>query len=94
MARNFLYKTKGGKNHYEIGIWQIQQQTGLIDPTTGTPLTTTVWGYGIEGKASWPGRTFEVQSGEPITVRWTNELFAKGKPLPHLLPVDTSHHWA
>ncbi len=44
---------------------------------------------------TWPGRTFEVQHGVPTTVLWENNLFGRnGKPLEHLLPVDTSLHWA
>jgi FtsP/CotA-like multicopper oxidase with cupredoxin domain len=65
--------------------------TGLIDPKNGKPLKTTVFGYGDERGPTWPGRTFEVQSGPDTTyVRWANELQGK----KHILPVDTSLHWA
>jgi FtsP/CotA-like multicopper oxidase with cupredoxin domain len=65
--------------------------TGLIDPKNGRLLKTTVWGYGDERGPTWPGRTFEVQSGTGSTlVRWANELQGK----KHLLPVDTNLHWA
>jgi spore coat protein A, manganese oxidase len=54
-------------------------------------LLTTVWGYA----GAYPGPTFEVQSGQPINVHWTNNLVDdEGNPLPPLLPVDTSIHWA
>ena len=57
----------------------------------GTPLTTTVWGY----NGSYPCPTFVAQKGTPITVRWTNDLVDQnGDPLPHLLPVDSTLHWA
>jgi spore coat protein A len=65
--------------------------TGLIDPKNGRPLKTTVFGYGDERGPTWPGRTFEVQSGQGSTlVRWANELQGK----KHLLPIDTNLHWA
>ncbi len=46
------------------------------------PLTT-VWGY----DGQYPGPTIEAQQGEPIYVRWQNEL-----PDDHLLPEDTTIH--
>lgn len=45
--------------------------------------TTTVWGY--DGR--YPGPTIEAEQGEPIYVRWKNDL-----PDEHLLPVDTTLH--
>jgi spore coat protein A, manganese oxidase len=44
---------------------------------------TTVWGY----NGLYPGPTFEVRRGEPIAVRWTNDL-----PSQHILPIDTTLH--
>jgi spore coat protein A, manganese oxidase len=44
---------------------------------------TTMWGY----NNSWPGPTFEVRRGQPLTVKWTNEL-----PLKHFLPIDATIH--
>jgi spore coat protein A len=80
--------TPGGTN-YTIGVSQFQQKLGLIDPSTGKPMLTTVWGYG----GSYPGPTFVVQKGTPTTVTWTNDLLERrNKPLPHLLEVDTSIH--
>jgi FtsP/CotA-like multicopper oxidase with cupredoxin domain len=86
----------------KVAVGQSVQQTGLIDPLTGLPLNTTVWGYGDPGSFySWPGRTFEVQSNEPVEVKWENRLVdANGLPLP--MPVtsfgrpvlDKSLHWA
>ena len=80
---------------FNINIGASVQQTGLRRNGTGMKLNTQVWGYGADGSGvSWPGRTFQVQSGVPVTVRWNNELRDKrGRPLSHLLPVDTSVHW-
>ena len=73
---------------YKIIVDQGIQYTGLIGPS-GQPVPTPVWGYGRNGRGvDWPGRTFEVQSGVPIEVKWENKL-----PNSHLLPVDTSLHW-
>jgi FtsP/CotA-like multicopper oxidase with cupredoxin domain len=83
------------------------QQTGLIDPATGALLNTPVFGYGENGSAfTWPGKTFEVQSGVPLEVKWENKLLdpVTGLPAPHPIisdaaggfangPVDTSLHW-
>lgn len=97
LAPSFIYGARKQKDRkYEVGMFQIQQNLGLIDPSTGAPLVTTVWGYGEKGqKATYPGRTFEVRRGRPLNVQWTNNLVdAAGNPLPHLVPVDTSIHWA
>ena len=91
--------TYPGFEYYELGMTQFQQDLGLIDPVTGLPLLTTVWGYG----GSYPGPTIEARStlstnvlspGLPVKVKWTNDLFAADgvTPLPHLLPVDTTLH--
>ena len=85
-----------GQGNYNVYVRQSVQQTGLRQRGTGKRLSTTVWGYGYDDErgVSWPGRTFEVQSGQPTTVRWNNGLTNNGgKPLPHLLPVDESLHW-
>ena len=48
---------------------------------------TRLWGY----DGAWPGRTFEVRTGRPITVEWVNNL-----PNRHLLDYahDTTIHGA
>jgi spore coat protein A len=46
---------------------------------------TTMWGY----NDSWPGPTFEVRKGQPVSVKWINQL-----PLKHFLPVDPTIHGA
>lgn len=88
-----------GGSHYEVGMHQIDQSLGLVDPLTGVPLVTTVWGYGTAPgfpNATFPGRTFVVQRDQQITVQWTNNLVnpSTNNPLPHLLPVDNTLHWA
>lgn len=94
---SFIFQpTTAGGSHYEIGVHQFDQALGLRDPSTGTPLLTTVWGYGSANQPpTFPGRSFIVRRDQPITVRWTNDLVTGGGvPLPHLLPVDTTLHWA
>jgi spore coat protein A len=79
-----------GTRHYEIAVRQFRRSVGLIDPRTRGALETTLWGY----DGQYPGPTFEVRRGEPVSVRWINALAADGRPLPHLLPVDRSIHLA
>jgi spore coat protein A len=42
-----------------------------------------MWGY----NGMWPGPTFEVRKGQPISVKWTNQL-----PTKHFLPLDYTIH--
>jgi len=85
-------------NKITIGMAQAMQMTGLVGPDGYTPVPTTIWGYGTRQQGvSWPGRTLEVVAGgDPVEVTWLNELVQQqgNQPLPHLLPVDTSLHWA
>jgi FtsP/CotA-like multicopper oxidase with cupredoxin domain len=90
---SFKYEVKKN-SRFGIRIRQGVQQTGLEDPA-GNLLSTTIWGYGDQRGPTWPGRTFEIVSaragGMPRTeVQWKNELDNRS----HLLPVDTSLHWA
>ena len=42
-----------------------------------------------------PSLTIEAQWNRPVRVKWINDLKdAGGNPLPHLLPVDPTLHWA
>ncbi|HEY1115827.1 MAG TPA: multicopper oxidase domain-containing protein [Chitinophagaceae bacterium] len=76
---------------FEISITQFRQNLGLVNPATGQPMETTVWGY----NGTYPGPTIVAQKGVPIDVFWRNNLVDQaGQPLPHLLPVDESLHWA
>ena len=91
---SFIFNTSGGG--IQVGVNQAIQETGLVGPV-GNQLPTTVWGYGTGGLYTWPGRTFEVQSGAPITVEWQNRLGGLPYPITSLsgMPVlDTSLHWA
>jgi len=73
--------TAAGVAQYNIAMSQFQQR---VHPDL--PLTT-LWGYG----GSWPGPTFETRRGQPISVRWGNNL-----PNRHLLEYayDTTIHGA
>lgn len=76
---------------FEISITQFEQHLGLKDPLTGKPFYTTVWGY----NGSYPGPTILAQKNRPIKVYWRNHLIDEDqKPLPHLLPIDLTVHWA
>jgi spore coat protein A, manganese oxidase len=76
---------------FTISISQFRQHLGLVDPASGQPLETTVWGY----NGTYPGPTILAQRGVPINVFWQNNLVGTtGQPLPHLLPVDITLHWA
>jgi spore coat protein A len=80
--------TNGGS--ITLGVWQTSQFLGLYD-VHGDPLYTTVWGYGESaGDTTYPGPTILAYEGVPITVHWQNNLPLTG----HLLPVDTSLHFA
>ncbi|MDF1597400.1 MAG: multicopper oxidase domain-containing protein [Acidimicrobiia bacterium] len=93
MAPSFKYAPKKGR--IKVAVGPTTQYTGLVDDL-GNPLPTPLFGYGTpEGGYTWPGRTFELQSGEPVEVKWENKLQnPDGSFIEHLLPVDTSLHWA
>ena len=76
--------------HITLQVRQINQFLGLYG-SDGDPLDTTVWGYGTGvGNTSYPGPTILAYEGVPITVNWQNKLPLTG----HLLPVDTTLHFA
>ncbi len=82
------FKYAGGPA-YTVDVGLGSTMTGLQDPA-GSPVATPIFGYGQNGAYTWPGKTFEVQSGQLTTqVTWNNMLGTQ-----HLLPVDTSLHWA
>ena len=94
----FKYSPAGmrrGNPYYVVGVGPIpNHDAGLIDTSgggnDGNSVTTPVWGYGQDGVYSWPGKTFDVQSGRPVAVQWQNNL---NDVSAHLLPVDTTLHW-
>jgi FtsP/CotA-like multicopper oxidase with cupredoxin domain len=89
LAPGFIFAPMGGGSSYDVTIAErADHHTGLVNGST--PVPTPIWGYGPAGDVTWPGRTFEVQSGATeTTVTWRNQL---GNA--HLLPVDTSFHWS
>jgi FtsP/CotA-like multicopper oxidase with cupredoxin domain len=96
MPRTGKIRRTGAQNidYYEIALRQFRQQ---VLPA-GFPRTT-VWGYGTRtargGIFNAPSATIEAKHRRPVRVRWINELVdAKGRALPHLLPVDPTLHWA
>jgi FtsP/CotA-like multicopper oxidase with cupredoxin domain len=89
----FMY-SPDKKGRYKITVSEGSTRTGLVNKK-GRLLKTDIFGY-KDGRGSntvtWPGRTFQVVSGShggETRVRWQNDL-----PNYHLLPVDTSLHWA
>jgi spore coat protein A len=102
---SFIYDTSKGR--IKVGVGPTAQQTGLVNAAGTKKLWTPLWGYGDKQLFTWPGRTFQVQSGEPLEVTWENGL----RNLPYLITgkdntslgfgdytgrsvVDTSLHWA
>ncbi len=80
----FIFRPKKGK--IKVGVAQTVQHTGLVGPDGVTPVSTTIWGYGDKQTYTWPGRTFEVRSHEPLEVKWENRLVgAFDAPLPYLI---------
>jgi FtsP/CotA-like multicopper oxidase with cupredoxin domain len=78
----FIYNTRRGK--IKVAVGQTVQYTGLVNG--GTPVPTTVWGYGDKQFYTWPGRTFQVKSNRPLEVKWENRLIdALGNPLPYII---------
>ncbi|HEU4385664.1 MAG TPA: multicopper oxidase [Anaeromyxobacteraceae bacterium] len=84
---------------YQIAVRQFQQQ--ILPP--GYPMTT-VWSYGSidhpgtvaqGGSFFYPAFTIEARAGTAVQVKWINDLKdSNGGYLKHLLPVDTTIHWA
>ena len=90
----FIYDTTKGK--IKVAVGPTVQETGLVDGLDNR-LPTPLWGYGDKKRYTWPGRTFQAKSGEPLEVKWENRL----TDLPYLITsldgdsvVDTSLHWA
>jgi spore coat protein A len=65
--------------YYEVSMTEFKQSLHSELPDT------TVWGY----EGSYPGPTFEVESGETVFVKWVNNL-----PDKHLFPIDHTVHGA
>jgi len=95
-ASSFLWQPDvPGGTSYTIEVQEFLQSLGLNQ--LGVPLPDAlVWGYGKTGQpGTFPGRTFEVNQGTPITVTYVNKLVdAAGNPLPNRMPVDLTLEWA
>ncbi|OZU90556.1 copper oxidase [Virgibacillus indicus] len=66
-----------GLSYYEVQMEEFKQKLHRdLRPTT-------LWGYNRQ----FPGPTFDINQGEPIQVKWINNL-----PSRHLLPIDRSIH--
>jgi spore coat protein A, manganese oxidase len=75
---------------FNFSISEFYQDLGLRN-SNGDTLLTPVWGY----NGTYPGPTIVAKKDIPVEVFWLNNLTeANGDLLPHLLPVDTSLHWA
>ncbi|HEY0731772.1 MAG TPA: multicopper oxidase domain-containing protein, partial [Chitinophagaceae bacterium] len=82
-----------GRNggQFNVTISQFNQWLGVVNPTNQQPMTTTVWGY----NGTYPGPTILAKKNVPLSFFWYNNLVdGNNNPLPHLLPVDESVHWA
>lgn len=94
-AADPAFSYSGKRNKYTVEMGPMLQQTGLVD-ANGALLSTPLFGYGEKGVYTWPGKTIFAESDVPVEVKWKNKLLdpVTGLPLDHLLPVDTSLHWA
>jgi spore coat protein A len=80
---------------YDFGLRK-KDGSRIINPVSGAPISTTVWGYTTNGiKAGYLGATIESHStndagGKPVVVKYTNNLrnAAGGLLTKHLLTVD------
>jgi spore coat protein A len=79
------YVVKAQQGVHDFGLRRLDGST-FPDPSTGKPIQTTSWGYGI----NYLGPTIEARTGRPVVVKYVNGLTdAAGKPLAqHLLYVD------
>jgi FtsP/CotA-like multicopper oxidase with cupredoxin domain len=92
LAPSFIYRPDE-LGRYRVALSETQQKTGLVG-RNGRLLSTPVWGYGDERGPTWPGRTFQVKSVSAGGPSETSVIWENGLGRRHLLPVDTSLHWA
>jgi spore coat protein A len=98
LAPSYIYQPTGidtasGLPLYEISAQQITHAPGLVDPVTGAPLRHTAWAYGTALQpAVFPGRSFNLRSGEAVKVRYLNAL--DNVSYPQGVPVDQTLDWA
>ena len=88
-------------SNYDFGLRKTDGSR-IINPVTGAPISTTVWGYTTNGiKAGYLGATIEAGStldagGRQVVVKYTNNLKKSDGSLltSHLLTVDPTLHGA
>ena len=81
--------------NYDFGLRK-KDGTNLINPVSGAPIRTTVWGYTLNGvKAGYLGASIEARStldpgGKKVQVKYVNDLKNSGGMLltKHLLTID------
>ena len=78
----FFQKSAFCKNSETVGTVSIAMRQCQHKAHRDLP-PTSLWGY----NGIWPGPTIEVRKGQPLTVKWSNNLPAK-----HFLPIDTTIH--
>lgn len=77
---------------FYLVVQSTTQELGPIDPVTGTPLSTAVWGYAAPAQGiptTYPGPTFLAKTGVPISVQFVNNLTG---PHPLLSAADLTNH--
>jgi spore coat protein A len=98
LAPGYIYQASGidpqsGLPLYEVKVEQTVHEAGLVDPVSGRRLQTTVWAYGTANQPPvYPGYSFNLRSGQPVKVRYSNAL--NGITYPADVPVDQTMHWA
>src|SRR4051812_45176459 len=66
---------------FDIHVTQIQHDAGLVDPATGRRLRHKAWAYGTALQpAVSPGYSFELQQGQAVKVRYSNDLYGISYP--------------
>ncbi|MEZ5091176.1 multicopper oxidase family protein [Nocardioides sp.] len=92
LAPDFRFKpvVKPGFDRYDVRLRKVRANTGLVN-RNHRRVTTPVYAYGDADGYSWPGRTFVAHRDRQVRAAFRNQL-PLGKE--HLLPVDTSGHWA
>lgn len=75
---------------YSVPVRRATQWLGLVNPSTQAHLNTTIFGY----NGTFPGPTILAKSNIPLNIEFPNELESLGIPIQHIIPIDTSIHWA
>jgi hypothetical protein len=103
LSPGFKYVPDSGNRFtVDIGMATNHEPGFTFTSSTGNniPAQSTIYGYGVDGEYTWPGKTFEVNRGVRYEVTWRNKIY----PGPYILTgkgdycedsvVDTSLHWA